>query len=44
MGPTPKDRPVYKSGLGQHMEIIEIKGLTQDLETRNSIKVKINYA
>jgi len=32
MGPTPKDRLVYKSGLGQHME------------TRNSIKVKINYA
>lgn len=37
MGQNPKDRPIYQTGLRAHMEIIEINGMTQDMETRQLI-------
>ncbi len=37
MGPTPADRPVYKTGLRPHMEIVSINGMKKDTETRKLI-------
>lgn len=37
MGPKPADRPVYKTGLRPHMEIISINGMNKDTETRKLI-------
>ena len=44
MGQNPKDRPIYQTGLRANMEIIEINGMTQDMETRQLIAwFRLNY-